>query len=173
MTCNFFQKIFFLFFRCRWSQNTTAVNECGSACQSVPGGTIDANNCILTFNSFGTSLNGYYYVAAIMVEDFINATSLVPLSSIPIQFLIQIVAAPICSLKPTINSTLSACTAIQVGVQFSFTLTVTTGCSGTTIVDVNTNPPLYMYKGVLTTVGTTNVWTIDETWIPTSNQLGS
>ncbi|UJR07281.1 hypothetical protein I4U23_011569 [Adineta vaga] len=43
----------------------------------------------------------------------------------------------------------------------------------TTITDVNTNPPLYMYKGSLIRIGMSSVWTISESWIPDSNQLGS
>ncbi|UJR12511.1 hypothetical protein I4U23_016686 [Adineta vaga] len=160
------------YLRCRWGENSSTINECGSVCKTVPGGTIDSTNCILTFDSSGKTV-GNYYAAAMMVEDFSNAASLIPFSSVPIQFLIQIVNTSTCPLKPTISSTLSTCTALEVGVQFNFTLTITAGCSGTTVTDVNTNPPLYMYKGSLTRVGMTDNWTIGETWIPTADQLGS
>ncbi|CAF1393147.1 unnamed protein product [Adineta ricciae] len=160
------------YLRCRWSANTSTIDECGLLCEAVPGGTIDSTNCILTFNSSGKTM-GSYYVVAMTVEDFSNATSLIPLSSVPIQFLIQIVSTPTCPLKPTISSILPKCTNIEVGVQFRFTLNITVGCFGTNVTDVNTNPPLYMYKGVLRRVGISNIWTIDETWIPASNQLGS
>ncbi|CAF1276497.1 unnamed protein product [Adineta ricciae] len=160
------------YLRCRWGKNTSTINECGSICDSLPGGTIDANNCILTFNSTGKVI-GTYYAAAMMVEDFSDSSSTTPFSSVPIQFLIQIVSTPICPLKPTIEMNLANCTAVEVGIQFNFALNVTIGCSGTTITDVNTNPPLYMYKGTLTRIGSTTVWTISQTWIPTSDQLGS
>jgi hypothetical protein len=39
--------------------------------------------------------------------------------------------------------------------------------------DVFTMPPLYMYKGNITQVGTSNVWTITETWTPQISQVGS
>ncbi|CAF1402365.1 unnamed protein product [Adineta ricciae] len=160
------------YLKCRWGKNTSTINECGSICDSLPGGTIDTNNCILTFNSTGKVI-GTYYAAAMMVEDFSDSSSTTPFSSVPIQFLIQIVGTPVCPLKPTIEMNLANCTAVEVGVQFNFALNITIGCSGTTITDVNTNPPLYMYKGTLTRIGSTTVWTISETWIPTSDQLGS
>ncbi|CAF4476610.1 unnamed protein product, partial [Rotaria socialis] len=78
----------------------------------------------------------------------------------------------VCPLQPQISSNLTACTAVQVGQTFTFTLTVVQGCSGTTLVDFFTMPPLYMIKGSIVSVGSIE-WTITETWIPTTTQLGS
>jgi hypothetical protein len=137
----------------------------------APGSTLE-NNCTVIFNSIGKNV-GDYYAIAVMVEDFYNDTTTTPLSSVPIQFLVLIVNTIVCSSKPTISSTLPKCSSIQVGVEFNFTLTITQGCPGTTVDDVFTMPPLYMYKGSLTQVGTSNVWTITESWIPDALQLGS
>jgi hypothetical protein len=166
---NFFKNISY---RCRWAKKTAQLDECGDVCKMVPGGTIDKDDCILIFDSNGKNV-GDYYAAAMMVEDFYNANSSTALSSVPIQFLLYIVDTPACPLQPTIDSILSACTAVQVGVQFTFKLEITKGCSGTTIVDLFTMPPLFMDKGNLARVGTTNVWKISETWTPTTAQLGS
>ncbi|UJR07174.1 hypothetical protein I4U23_011462 [Adineta vaga] len=157
---------------CRWAKNTTTFNECGDVCQMAPGSKLDESTCTVTFNSTGKTV-GDFYAIALMVEDFYDATTNTSFSKVPIQFLVEIVSTPVCPLKPIITSTLPKCTPIQVGVQFNFTLTITSGCSGTTIKDVFTMPPLYMYKGNITRVGTTNVWTMVETWTPDSLQLGS
>jgi hypothetical protein len=148
------------------------LDECNAACGEIAGSTLDKDNCTLTFDSTG-KIVGNYYAVTLMIEDFYTASTTTPFSSIPIQFLIEIVATPICPLKPTINSNLSSCTPIQVGIQFNITILITQGCSGTTIVDFVRMPPLNMYKGELTQVGSSNVWTITETWIPTSDQIGS
>ncbi|CAF2840099.1 unnamed protein product [Rotaria sp. Silwood2] len=157
---------------CRWAQKTAGFDECGDVCQTAPGSVLDGDNCMLTFNSTGKSA-GQYYAVTLMVEDFYDQSTYTPFSSVPIQFLIHIVNASVCPLKPTISSTLSACTAIQVGDTFSFTLTVVQGCSGTTLQDFFTMPPLNMIKGSIVQVGTTNTWTITETWTPTALQVGS
>lgn len=95
------------------------------------------------------------------------------MSSVPLQFIITIVNTPTCPNKPVINSTLPSCKVIQVGIPFNFTLTITQGCPGTSIIDHFRMPPINMFKGPLTQVGSTNIWTITETWIPTDQQIGS
>ena len=159
-------------FRCRWSIRNSTFDECGDVCQSVPGATLDSTNCTITFNSTGTTVNDYYAVT-LMVEDFSDENATTPFSSIPIQFLIHIVNAASCSSKPTISSNLPACSIVEVGVPFNFTLVITQGCPGTNLTDVFTMPPLYMYKGPITPSGTGTSWTVSETWTAVSSQLGS
>ncbi|CAF1242503.1 unnamed protein product [Adineta steineri] len=160
------------FIRCRFANKTSTFDECGGVCQTVSSATLDHDDCVLTFNSTGTKV-GEYYAMALMIEDFATLSTPTPFSSVPLQFLITIVSTPVCPLKPTISSTLSPCTAIEVGVQFIYTLSISQGCNGTTVTDLFTMPPLYMYKGNITRVGATNVWTITETWTPEISQIGS
>lgn len=115
---------------------------------------------------------GDYYAVALTIEDFSNTSTNIPLSSIPVQFLIEIVNTFSCSLKPTINSNISNCTPIYVGDQFNFTLTITEDCSNTTITDFYTVAPLNMSRSNLTRNGTNNIWNIIQTWIPTVEQMG-
>ena len=157
---------------CRWARNTPVLNECADVCGSIVGSTLSNDNCTLTFDSTGKTV-GDYYAVALMVEDFYTESSDVPFSSIPIQFLVKIVATPLCPLKPIIDSNLSSCTPIEIGVPFTFTLTITQGCNGTTIDDFFRMPPLNMYKSGITQIGSTNVWIVTETWIPTEEQIGS
>lgn len=148
------------------------MDECGDVCGAIPGSTLDNNNCSLTFNSTRKAV-GAYYAVTLMVEDFYTESTNTSLSRVPIQFLIQIVAAPICPLKPTISSNLSTCTAIHVGIQFNITILITQGCLNTTIVNFFRIPPLNMYKSGIIQVGSSNEWTVTETWTPTNDQIGS
>lgn len=158
--------------RCRWAKKTSTFDECGDVCQTAPGAQLNESTCSIQFNSTGTTV-GDYYAVTLMVEDFSSPNSSTPFSSVPIQFLIYIVGATACSLKPTINSSLSQCSIAEVGVQFNFTLVIQQGCPSTTLKDVFTMPPLYMYKGPITPGPTSTIWTVSETWIPTALQLGS
>jgi hypothetical protein len=108
-----------------------------------------------------------------MVEDFYNTSSNTSLSSVTIQFLIEIIDPSTCSSKPIISSNLSANTNIEVGNLFNFTLTIEPGCSGVTIVDYFRMPPLNMYKSNITVDAATKKSLVTETWIPTVDQIGS
>ena len=131
---------------------------------------MNSNNCTLTFDSTGT-IAGQFFAIPLMVEDFYDQSRTIPYSSVPNQFLIEIIDTPSCSPKPVITSTLSQCTAVRVGVQFSFTISIAQGCSGTLIDDVFRVPPLNMVQGTITQVGTSTVWSVDETWTPTDEQV--
>ncbi|CAF1510665.1 unnamed protein product [Rotaria sp. Silwood1] len=158
--------------RCRWAQLTTSLDECAGVCGVAAGSTLNSNDCKLTFNSTGKTV-GDYYVVALMVEDYWTSSSYLPFSSIPLQFLIKIVSKPSCFTKPKINSSLQECTAITVGVTFTFTLTIMQGCVNTTIGDIYRIPPLNMYKSEISPADSINAWIMNETWIPTVDQVGS
>jgi hypothetical protein len=108
-----------------------------------------------------------------MVEDFPDEFSTTAYSSVPIQFLIEIIGASVCPLQPTISGNISRCIPIQVGIQFSFTLTIEQGCPGTVINDFLRISPLNMYKSNITRIGSSNIWTVTERWTPEVQQLGS
>ena len=158
--------------RCRWAQNTSALDECADACGQIVGITLDATTCTIEFNATGKKV-GDYFPVNLIAEDFYSQSNTIALSSVPIQFLIQIIKTPTCLSKPVIESNLSDCTAIEVGIPFNFTVTIKQGCSGTTIIDYFRTPPLNMYKSELTQVGSSNIWTITEMWTPESTQVGS
>lgn len=151
------------------------MDECAGVCGTASGSTLDNYGCTLTFNSTGKTV-GDYYPIALMVEDFYTASSYPtypPFSSIPLQFLIKIVSKPSCFIKPIINSSLSDCTAVTVGVAFTFTLKIYQGCINTNITDVFRIPPVNMYKSQINSSGSTNVSTMYEIWTPAADQIGS
>jgi hypothetical protein len=108
-----------------------------------------------------------------MAEDFYNESSNTSLSSIAIQFLIQIIATPTCLLKPTISSNLSTDTIVTAGILFEFTVTIHSNCPGTTIIDYFRTPPLNMYKSNITFDAVNNASIVNETWTPSADQVGS
>ena len=126
----------------------------------------------MTFNTNGKKI-GQNYAVALMVEDFYYGLSDVPLSSVGIQFLVQIVDRTSCSSKPTINSTALTNTTITVGNTFLFNITAQTNCSGRTISDILTLSPLHMEKSNMITDPTGKISTITESWTPTADQIGS
>ncbi|KAL4240889.1 hypothetical protein ACF0H5_001671 [Mactra antiquata] len=71
--------------RCRWSKHES--NECGGVCNGLPGSILDGDQCTLSYNAVN---NTGWYAVAIQVEDFIDVNSHTPLSSIPVQFLVQV-----------------------------------------------------------------------------------
>lgn len=152
--------------------NTAALDECADACGQVDGATLDETTCTIKFNSTG-KIVGDYFAITLTVEDFYSASNSTALSSVPVQFLINIIAPPICPSKPVIESTLSSCTVVQASVSFNFTLTIKQGCSGTVIVDYFRIPPLNMFVSEITQVGSSNVWTVTEMWTPIVDQIGS
>ncbi|CAF1033688.1 unnamed protein product [Didymodactylos carnosus] len=132
--------------------------------------TLDANNDNLSYGKTPSTT----YAVALMVEDFWNSTTTIPFSSVPIQFLVTIISTPPCPLTPIIISDLAqgACTAVQVGIPFSFQVVAQKGCNGTTITDIFTMPPFNMTKSSLVQ-NSTNIWMITETWTPSNLQTGS
>ncbi|CAF1104328.1 unnamed protein product [Adineta ricciae] len=157
--------------RCRWAKKTSALDECGDVCGTILGSQLDRDNCVLSFNSTGKTV-GDFFAVTLMVEDFPNATSNTSLSSVPIQFLIEIVASPLCVSKPMINLNLSQCVAIQVGMRYNFTVIIDQGCPNTSVIDLITVSPLYMSKSSPVQIGSNHQWSVSYTWIPTVEQIG-
>ena len=158
--------------RCRWATNTSALDECGEICGAIPGSTLPPNSCTLSLDTSGLNA-GEVYAVALMIEDFVDSTSTTPLSSVPIQFLVEIVAKPSCLLKPRINSDAPEGIYLPVGSLFQLTLFIETDCPGRTIVEVYRMSPLDMFRNDSVRDSGTNVTTTTESWIPTIDQIGS
>ena len=80
--------------------------------------------CELEYNSVGQ--NTGYYAVAIQIEDFASSTDTVPLSSIPLQFLVNVINDSSCGEEPWIsNATLpdGAVKVITYHNQFNYEIT--------------------------------------------------
>ncbi|CAF1046054.1 unnamed protein product [Adineta steineri] len=159
--------------RCRWSNNTNGVDECGGVCppSSLPSGTVIYPNCTIIIT--GTHV-GDWFAITLMVEDFINSTSTTPLSSVPVQFLVQVVAQPTCTTPPDIVGipTEQSCTNVIVNQTYTSQILAINSCApSVTIVDIATLSFAGMAKSNLGQLNST-VYYKNLTWTPTSAQLG-
>lgn len=94
--------------RCRWSTSNSSTNynrrdECAGACWGLRGfSTLHENNCTLEFR-LPLNHTDFYHVVALQIEDYFDATSTSPMSSVPIQFLIYgYTPSGSCTTRPAI-----------------------------------------------------------------------
>jgi hypothetical protein len=155
--------------RCRWSNSSL---ECSTICfpLTMPIGTTLSSNCTLTLT--GTSTTGWY-CASIQVEDFLNtSTSLPPLSSTPIQFLIYVYQPKNCSV-PILTSP-STCVGVQVGLPSTVTYTIINSCgssSNISAVAVQSFTGIVQGPLVLITPNQT-IYAMNITYTPLASQVG-
>ncbi|CAF4000828.1 unnamed protein product [Rotaria sordida] len=108
------------------------------------------------------------------VEDFINSSSTTPLSSVPVQFLVQVVNSPACTIPPEIVGipVEEACIPVKVGQTFNSQLIAINNCgSGVTIADIATLSFAGIAKGNIVKLNTTTYYKT-LSWTPTTSQLG-
>jgi hypothetical protein len=95
--------------RCRWSYQYS-LDECGNVCFDLPSAVLSPVDCSITWTpvlrseDIANGLNSSTYVVAITAEDFENASSTTPLSSIPHQVLVYVSYRPTgaCATSPSI-----------------------------------------------------------------------
>lgn len=175
---------------CRFakSSNTYAgvsVDECGMACENLalPSSAqlISVNNtCTLnvTLPSIG------YYAVAIQLEDFME-NSTIPLSSVPVQFLLNAYDASnptsTCTLAPIVTSippnlpSQGDTVTVQVTVLYVAMVIARTGCvndTDTIITNFVTSSPPGMLKTNSPFSLVSPSYAINLTWTPTIDQLG-
>lgn len=106
------------------------------------------------------------------MEDFINTTSTVPLSSVPIQFIVKIVAAPTCLNPPEIIPYGPSCIQLRVGETFKTSLFALNHCgSNVRILDIASVSFPGMQQNNVQQVNSTLFYK-NLTWTPTIDQLG-
>ncbi|XP_048727704.2 mucin-4-like isoform X2 [Ostrea edulis] len=159
--------------RCRWATNSP-VNECAGICQSFPNAVLDETTCTIDYSST-TNSNGYYGVA-IQIEDFATSSSTTPISSIPLQFLVEIFDSNSpCAAAPTFISPTPAdngCFEAVQGITFSIEIRIRTGTNNQQIREVTTQSPIGVTKSSIQAISLTDYY-INLIWTPTSSQQGS
>ena len=157
--------------RCRWAVG----RECGSICYlqgAFPGAMLYNDTCIIYYEA---TRGARYWGVAVMIEDF-TPGSTEPLSSVALQFLVLVDQSMTqsCSQKPTfIHPTLphGSCVAIPPGTTFRTQLIADSGSSDTSIVEIQTLPPLGTIVGQLTRISNSNNYYVRNiTWTPSINQ---
>ena len=149
--------------RCRWASGT----ECLSVCNSIPGAVLDPNSCTIRYHAnFGTGLKA----VAIMIEDFFPF-SIVPLSSVAHQFIVQVVdiSQLSCASQPQFVTVLQE-TCIPPGNFYTGELIANSGCSNVSITSIQIIAPIGASKGELQQIVGTNNYYTNITWTPATNQ---
>ncbi|XP_053395504.1 uncharacterized protein LOC123523715 isoform X3 [Mercenaria mercenaria] len=108
--------------KCRWASSTKG--ECGGVCETFSGSVLDESTCVITYTA--NKAIGYYAVA-LQIEDFVDETSTTALSSIPLQFMVNVYSGTGCSdqsnfVSPTPDKDTSY--SIDIGDTISFTIKV-------------------------------------------------
>ncbi|CAF4058204.1 unnamed protein product, partial [Rotaria sordida] len=158
--------------RCRWATSSNGVDECGSVCppHSLPANTVIYSNC--TIEVIGTIAGSRYAIAIMVTEDFINSTSTTPLSSVPVQFLLEVVTPSSCSILPEVSLTGKSCTPIKVNETFTSQLLGINHCGeNVTIIDISTLSFSGMIQESLAKLSSL-IYYKNITWTPTIYQLG-
>jgi hypothetical protein len=118
---------------------------------------------------------GYIKLCILQVEDFINTTSTSPMSSVPIQFLIEVIT-PNCSQVPVVIP-LTGCLDVQVNVSVTFTLYALNYCNRTVSMITSLSPTTNINGMTVSSLvnSTTNISLVyvTLTWTPQASQIGS
>ena len=153
--------------RCRWAVGEA---ECHSVCDAFPKAVLDPESCSIMY----TADQGVgYRAAAIMIEDF-PPGSTVPMSSVGLQFLVLVFSSNrLCSdapefIPPTPED--DSCVAIPPGGTFHTMLVAVSGNENDTITEIQTVSPAGIEKSDLFHDEDSNVFHVNITWTPTTEQ---
>ncbi|CAG2199001.1 unnamed protein product [Mytilus edulis] len=134
--------------RCRWATNSIT-DECGGVCNILRNSVLDQSNCILYINAI--PVTGRYAVA-LQIEDFGNQRDPIALSSIPLQFIVNVIdGTSMCNTKPRIETPL-----IESPSNTMYRLTIIARSIGSQIVEVNIASPVGFIKSELLRYGSSN-----------------
>ncbi|KAL4233878.1 hypothetical protein ACF0H5_008552 [Mactra antiquata] len=160
--------------RCRWASGKT---ECNSVCRetynALPSAVLDQNDCKISYTAIDQV---GLYPLAIQVEDFMESSPKVPLSSIPIQFVVNIYSDNYgsCDTVPTFVSPTpdpGEYFGVGVGDQLTINITVT---GKTRLNSIQTTSVIGMHRSAVTSWfdGVSYYMSVLVTWTPTSEADG-
>ena len=158
--------------RCRWANSS--LGECSDVCMTFPGAQLDEERCTISYNATGAV--GVYAVA-MQVDDFASATDVQPISSVPLQFLVNVSRASIaCDARPLFvppTEDDGTCIAIPPSSTYSGILVARSSGPDAYIVDITTQSPAGMTKSPLMNGLGENESHVNVTWRPTTSQAGT
>ena len=161
--------------RCRWAQRS--LGECGAVCQAFPNAIVNERECTISYSATGRV--GLYAVA-IQFEDFYSPLDLVPFSSSPLQFLVNVYRSKFANISCYNNPTFvyptrrgGACVGIPLNSTFDDIIIARRGGSDVTILDITTQSPVGLRKSILRSGPGNNDWYVNITWTPDDVQIGT
>jgi hypothetical protein len=145
--------------------------ECGSICNVLPNSNVEADSCILNFDTSGLNVNALYGVS-LQIEDYASQNSSIPISSTPLQFLIHVIKSTNnCTIAPLIESNRPIYSNATVNSVISEIIMVHTGCDDHSINEIIVQgPPGLIYTKPIYLSNTT--WYVNYTWTPNDNSVG-
>lgn len=151
--------------KCRWANDR--LNECASVCGAFPNAYLSPDTCTLTYNAVYST--GWYAVA-IQVEDYSYTLSSLPLSSVPVQFLVQVYrSGDSCTEKPQLvdpSPQDGDCIVVHQNETYEATIAASVE-SSKSITEIKTVSPLGLIKSPLIQINATT-WQVNITWSPTA-----
>ncbi|CAC5400905.1 unnamed protein product [Mytilus coruscus] len=145
--------------KCRWANNT----ECS------------ATACLLSYTASG---NTGWYAAALQIEDYAMSDITTPLSSVPLQFLIEVSSTTdTCDDKPLVlnlTNVNDSVASLTPNTTFFQTIIANSGSTSVNITEIATVSPVGMIKTELLPYGSSGTeWHVNVTWTPSQSQAGS
>jgi hypothetical protein len=136
--------------------------------------------CEIHYCNTGSNLAPGDYAVALQVEDFSSPTDTIPLSSVPVQFVVRIQAIPSrrCADRPQFIGTTPfdrACISVPFHTSWSATIIarVSDSATATSISEIVTTSPLGLRKSELFRSGYyLGGWQVNITWTPAEYQFG-
>ena len=153
--------------RCRWA---VGFAECGEICDGFPEAYLETKSCSIVYTA---NQSVGYRAVAIMIEDFLPGST-VPMSSVGLQFLVLLLnSTEPCSdapefIPPTPED--DSCVVIPPGGTFHTMLVAVSGNENNTITEIQTVSPAGMEKSELFYNEDSNVFYVNITWTPTTEQ---
>ncbi|XP_071124120.1 uncharacterized protein [Mytilus edulis] len=168
--------------KCRWANimnnmNHSQSNECYGVCEAFPGAILNETSCILSYTASGST--GLHAVA-LQIEDYSVSDTETPLSSVPLQFLVDISSTTgSCDDKPLVlqlnlTNVNGSVATIALNTTFFQTIVANSGSTNVSITEIVTVSPIGMIKtGILPYGSSGTEWYVNVTWTPSSSQGGS
>ena len=155
--------------RCRWA---VGYDECASICDEFPGAVLDPESCSIMYTANSADQALIYRAVAIMIEDFLPGST-VPMSSVGLQFLVLVVDSGSCSVAPVFIPPTpedDSCVAIPPGRTFHTMLIAVSGNENDSITEIRTVSPAGLQKSDMFHDEDSNVFYVNITWTPTTEQ---
>ncbi|XP_052078408.1 adhesion G protein-coupled receptor B3-like isoform X2 [Mytilus californianus] len=151
---------------CRWASGSS---ECGGVCNNLINSELNKDACVISYN---TTVDQSLYAVALQIEDFATEQRDNHLSSVPLQFVIDVTqndSNESCELKPELAN-INSNVVIPVNTTYHQTIIAI----GAGISEINVLTSTEISKSRLLKYGTSNDrWYVNVTWTPTEMDIGN